>query len=536
MDSYDVIIIGTRRRRRHARPAPGALGQADPPARARRLAAARAAELVGAGRVRRQPLRLAGHLVRRARASRSSRRSTTSSAARRSSTARRSTGCARRTSASFATTTASRRPGRSPTTSWSRTTRRPSRSTRCTAPAARTRPSRRRARPTRSRPSRTSRGSSSSRTTSPPPATTRSTRRAGSCSTRRTCRTARACAARLRRLPMPRPRQVRRRGARRAAGARAPERHAADEREGRQARDERRRARRSPRWSSSATARRSASPPTSWSSPAARPTRPSCSSLSASDKHPNGLANGSDQVGRNYMFHDSIGGARALARGESDDLPEDARAERLLLRRRRLRVPARQHPDGRQVAGADVPRRAAAGRRSSRRSGRWSGSPATRSTSGSRPRTCRGPTTGSPSTATASSRSATRRRTRRPKKRLYDEAQVDAREAGHEPGSPHPPLRLHEERHPGRRLRAPGRHLPLRHRPGARPSLNTDCRAHELDNLYVVDTSFFPTHRRGEPGADGDGQLAPRRRPPARAAGATSRPPSARRLTSAEGP
>ena len=26
---------------------------------------------------------------------------------------------------------------------------------------------------------------------------------------------------------------------------------------------------------------------------------------SANDQHPNGLANGSDQVGRNYMFHDS---------------------------------------------------------------------------------------------------------------------------------------------------------------------------------------------------------------------------------------
>ena len=26
---------------------------------------------------------------------------------------------------------------------------------------------------------------------------------------------------------------------------------------------------------------------------------------SANDKHPNGLANGSDQVGRNYMFHNS---------------------------------------------------------------------------------------------------------------------------------------------------------------------------------------------------------------------------------------
>jgi choline dehydrogenase-like flavoprotein len=28
---------------------------------------------------------------------------------------------------------------------------------------------------------------------------------------------------------------------------------------------------------------------------------------SANDKHPNGLANGSDQVGRNFMFHDSQG-------------------------------------------------------------------------------------------------------------------------------------------------------------------------------------------------------------------------------------
>ena len=68
--------------------------------------------------------------------------------------------------------------------------------------------------------------------------------------------------------------------------------------------------------------------------------------------------------------------------------------------------PLGQHPDGRQVAGGDVPRREAAARRSSRPSGRSSGWRATRSTSGSRPRICRGPTTASPSTATASSRSA----------------------------------------------------------------------------------------------------------------------------------
>ncbi len=112
-----------RRRRRHARAPAGSVGQAHPAARARRLAAARAAELVADEVFVDEPLRLAGHLVRRATASPSSRRSTTSSAARPSSTARRSTGCARRTSASCATTAASRPRGRSPTRRWSPTTR-----------------------------------------------------------------------------------------------------------------------------------------------------------------------------------------------------------------------------------------------------------------------------------------------------------------------------------------------------------------------------------------------------------------------------
>jgi choline dehydrogenase-like flavoprotein len=38
--------------------------------------------------------------------------------------------------------------------------------------------------------------------------------------------------------------------------------------------------------------------------------------LSASDEHPNGLANGSDQVGRNFMFHDSVA-VLALSREEN---------------------------------------------------------------------------------------------------------------------------------------------------------------------------------------------------------------------------
>ena len=51
---------------------------------------------------------------------------------------------------------------------------------------------------------------------------------------------------------------------------------------------------------------------------------------------------------------------------------------------------------------------------------------------------------------------------------------------------------LHGHGHPARRLRPPGGNLPVRHRPGhLGPRLN--CKAHEVDNLYVVDTSFFPS-------------------------------------------
>ena len=35
-------------------------------------------------------------------------------------------------------------------------------------------------------------------------------------------------------------------------------------------------------------------------------------------------------------------------------------------------------------------------------------------------------------------------------------------------------------------------HVPVRSRPGD-SVLDENCKAHELDNLYVVDTSFFPS-------------------------------------------
>ena len=204
----------------------------------------------------------------------------------------------------------------------------------------------------------------------------------------------------LRRLPVPRACQVRRGGAGCASGARAPERHAAHEREGRQAGDERRghgreRGRRRARRRRGALRRRR------------RRRRLRCGQLGQAaapvgERQAPGRPRQRFRPGRAQLHVPrQPGRARALARGERDRLPEDARAQRLLSRRRRVRLPTRQHSDGGQVAGRDVPGRETRGDAGSPRSGRSSGSPTTRSTSGSRPRTCRGPRTGSPWPATA---------------------------------------------------------------------------------------------------------------------------------------
>ena len=49
--------------------------------------------------------------------------------------------------------------------------------------------------------------------------------------------------------------------------------------------------------------------------------------------HPNGLANGSDQVGRNYMFHTLTAVVSITAAPAGLDLPQDPRRQRLLLGR-----------------------------------------------------------------------------------------------------------------------------------------------------------------------------------------------------------
>ncbi len=162
----------------------------------------------------------------------------------------------------------------------------------------------------------------------------------------------------LRRLPVRRARQVGRRGLRRAARARAPERHAADERDRPPARD------RCVRWHRRARGRR---PRRRDRDLRGRHRR----ARLRRGQHGEGAADVGERraperprqrlrPGRPQLHVPQLlRRARALEGREPDDLPEDARPERLLLRRQRPRVPAREHPDGRQVAGADVPRREA---------------------------------------------------------------------------------------------------------------------------------------------------------------------------------
>ena len=181
----------------------------------------------------------------------------------------------------------------------------------------------------------TSRASSSSPTTSRRPGCTRSTRRAACMLDEADTPQQPLRALRdVRRLPVPGAREVRRRGAGGAAGADASATSRCSPARGRCGWRPTRPARRSPAWSSSATASRRRSPPTSSSSSCGAANSAALLLSSANAAHPHGLANASGQVGRNYMFHNSQA-VLALSQGrEPDGLPEDARAQRLLLRRR----------------------------------------------------------------------------------------------------------------------------------------------------------------------------------------------------------
>ena len=261
--------------------------------------------------------------------------STTTSAATPSSTAPRCSACASATSARCATSTASRRPGRSATTTWSRTT-----------PAAEHAVPR--ARRARRRPDR-----AAGRRAAVPRDQPRAAHR-------------RSCASDLEAaglhpfaLPIGHPA---RRGTIPEQLAVHPLRHlrrlpVPGQRQGRRARDRastRRCATRTSRcapmptsrgWRRRPTAARS---PASWSSATGRTERYSADVVvlaagainsaalllrSANDRHPDGLANGSDVVGRNLMLHLNNSLIAFSKEPNPTRVPEDAGRQRLLRRR-----------------------------------------------------------------------------------------------------------------------------------------------------------------------------------------------------------
>ena len=186
------------------------------------------------------------------------------------------------------------------------------------------------------------------------------------------------------------------------------------------------------------------------------------------------------------------GRARAVEGREPDRVPEDARDQRLLLRLGRVPVPAGEHPDGRQVVRGHVPGREAA------------------------------------ADEARSELGAARRRAPRDRLLAVHGGSAAAREPGHAAPRREHPARLPADQ-PGpeaaaaaraqercwggsgsrsttccrttRTCATTSRSRAWRTRPGTcrfgrfpeTSVLNTDCRAHEVDNLYVVDTSFFPS-------------------------------------------
>ncbi len=197
----------------------------------------------------------------------------------------------------------------------------------------------------------------------------------------------------VRRVPVPRPGQVRRRDARRPSGARAQEREARHRRPRHAPRDRcgrdvgrlgDRRSRRDHRDVSRRHRRRVGGGRELRQDPARVGRRQAPGRAGQWLRH-----------GRAPLHvPQQRRGPGDLQGAQPDAVPEDARRQRLLLRDARLRLPDGEHPDGRQVRCRDVQGREAApdqARADVLPRPRWR---RTRSTSGSRPRTCPTPTTG----------------------------------------------------------------------------------------------------------------------------------------------
>ena len=219
---------------------------------------------------------------------------------------------------------------------------------------------------------------------------------------------------------------------------------------------------------------------------------------SANDKHPNGLANGSDQVGRNYMFHASEA-VLALSREENPTVFQKT----LGLNDFYFGTDDHDYPLGniQMVGKSQAPMFHGEKPTQTKLAPGW-----TLEKIAKHAIDFWLSTEDLPSVE------------RRSETGALQEVEVDPRRAAHGRRSSVRALRVHEERHHGRRLRPPGRHMPLRDRSGylsARRRLQGARARQPLRRRH----ERLPQHRSRQHGPDGDGELAARGRPSARASG-----------------
>jgi choline dehydrogenase-like flavoprotein len=212
---------------------------------------------------------------------------------------------------------------------------------------------------------------------------------------------------------------------------------------------------------------------------------------SANDQHPNGLANGSDQVGRNYMFHDSTA-VLALSREENPTVFQKT----LGLNDFYFGSDDFEYPLGNiQMVGkssAEMFRGEKPGE--TRLAPEWTLDRVARHaidfwlSTEDLPRPDNRVTL-EPDGNVKLSYSET---TAEAKKRLYDKLKSLLGELDMDPGH-----LIHRFAYMRNDIPVAGvAHQAGTCRFGTDPgssALNTDCRAHEVDNLYVVDTSVFPS-------------------------------------------
>ena len=212
---------------------------------------------------------------------------------------------------------------------------------------------------------------------------------------------------------------------------------------------------------------------------------------SASDKHPNGLANGSDQVGRNFMFHDSQA-VLALSREENQTVFQKT----LGLNDFYFGTDDFDYPLGnvQMVGKSQAPMFRGEKPVETRLAPRWSLERVARHaidfwlSTEDLPKPDNRVTVDADGKLTLSYAETNAV----PKKRLYDEVKSILGQLDMNPGH-----LVHRFAYMKNEIPVAGcAHQAGTCRFGSDPAssvLNTDCRTHELDNLYVVDTSFFPS-------------------------------------------